>query len=185
MIHERIDKMECELLKATTMKSMYDALITLGERIFGLDVITVTLERELKPHWPDTYHENDGSSVFLNSSKVAFLSPAVMATHFTEQAEPLLRGTIRNGTSGFFSSKYSGKVRSEALAPIHNGERIIGVMAFGSFNPKRFEEGFGARFLTRLARIIALKTEYFRATIAGFAENNQPERFREAHCHTE
>ncbi|MGK7345060.1 MAG: DUF484 family protein [Candidatus Nitrospinota bacterium M3_3B_026] len=162
----RMDRMEDLVFHAPSLKEMFDTLIIQGQRIFEIDVITVTLEKPFQGSYPDGYHD-DGRKFYLGSDRVRFSEPEAMAAYFKNPAEPVIRGGLRRGTGAFFPGALAARVRSEALAPLNNGDRVIGVAAFGSSRAERFMEGYGARFLKRLARTLTLKTEVFRAREAG------------------
>jgi len=158
---QRIDTMEELVFNAPTLKSMFDTLITQGMRIFEIDVVAVSLERPFREHYPEAY-QGDEKSVFLSSDRMLFMDPDEMAAHFSDPLEPVIRGDLLGGTKPFFPNGSGTRIRSEALAPLYNGRKIIGVAAFGSEKPKRFLEGYGTRFLKRMARTLTLKAEMFR-----------------------
>jgi uncharacterized protein YigA (DUF484 family) len=159
---ERIDEMEDILCGQPTLKAMFDSLITEGKRLFGMDFIAVTLEPGLRDLYPSGYYGDDGS-FYLNSDAVSFMEPTRMAGAFSDPSQPTLRGNLRGGSAAFFPGKTASSVRSEALAPLGDGTKVIGVVAFGSKRPTRFLEEHGVRFLKRLARTATLRVEYFRA----------------------
>lgn len=164
---QRVDSMEDLVFEAPTLMAMFDTLVAHGERVFEIDVITICLENALRDHYPREYHA-ESNSHFLRSEKVIFRTPGEMAAGFKNPKEPILRGGVRRGNKEFFPNGMSAKIKSEALVPLHNGDNIVGVVAFGSSRSTRFLEGFGVRFLKRLARTLTLKLEVFRAKGAGW-----------------
>lgn len=159
---ERMYMMENIVFESGTAKSMFDAIMIQGRRIFDINVITVVLEPELEELYPPAYKDGE-RSVYLEAENVSFDRMDGLEGHFTDPAEPVLRGRMRRGTERFFAADKRDRVKSEAIVPLHNGERLVGVLAFGSQYPTRFLEGYGSRFVKRLSRIVTLKVELFRA----------------------
>ena len=164
----RIDQMDTSLFAAPTIRSLFDTLLTEGARVFEMNNVTVTLETSLRDYYPNEYHDNEKSH-FINSDRVSFLPVDDMENYFGDEMEPLLAGNVRRGTTLFFPNGFSERVRSEALVPLHNGQRLIGVVAFGSSDRARFAEGYSGRYLTRLARTITLKVELLRSQGPSFS----------------
>lgn len=158
----RMDRMEDLVFHSQSLKQMFDTLIIQGQRIFEIEVITVTLEDPFRENYPEGYH-GGGGRFYLGSDRVFFSEAEAMAAFFKNPAEPVIRGNLRRGAAAFFPGALAARVRSEALAPLNNGDGVIGVVAFGSSRAERFMEGYGARFLKRLARTLTLKAEVFRA----------------------
>ncbi|MBI5814474.1 MAG: DUF484 family protein [Nitrospinae bacterium] len=158
---QKMDEMEEVIFTAGDLKSLADSLITGGKKVFGMDAITVTLENSLISHFPAGYKE-PGGGVFINSSNVSFRDSQWLSARLGESDEPSLRGDLRSGSSDFFNGS-AAKLRSEAILPVYFEGRPVAAVAFGSKNPSRFMEGFGGRYLKRMARTLALKIGYFTA----------------------
>lgn len=156
---QRVDEIEDALSAAGSVKELFDSLVVQGVRVFEMDVITVTVDESLARLWPDNY-KGGGGSVYLNSDKVMFGDMNAVRDVFAKPDAPVLRGSLRRGSAGFFPEPIAGKVRSEALTPITICGRLYCVAAFGSSNPLRFTEGDGVRFLRRLCRTLALRMEF-------------------------
>lgn len=161
---ERIDRIDRSLFEAVTIKGLFDTLLTEGARVFEMDYITVALEPSIRDFYPDEYHKKSGSH-FLHADRIIFAPSDVMEVGFPGRPEPVMKGGLTCGTSLYFPNGLADKIRSEALTPLDNRSRLIGVVAFGSHNPERFSEGYSGRYLHRLARTITLKVELIRATL--------------------
>ncbi len=161
-VQQRIDEMDDIIFESESLKVMFDALIIQGRRVFDIDVISVLLAVELKGHYPENYRDG-GKSFFLESDNTSFIETEQLAHYFKDRYEPVLRGGISKGDIMFFTGAMNGRIRSEALAPLSDGKRIVGAVGFGSQNPTRFMDGYGVRFLKRLCRLLSLKMEVFVA----------------------
>ena len=164
---QRIDRVEEMIFEAPTLASMFDTLVTQGRRALEIDHITVSLEHDLREHYPPDYPAG-AKSVFLRSDRIIFSDADTMAACFKDRTEPVIRGNLAKGTEEFFPNGLSRQIKSEALAPMGDGHRLIGVVAFGSRRSTRFLEGYGSRFLKRFSRTLTLKVELFRALGAGW-----------------
>jgi uncharacterized protein YigA (DUF484 family) len=167
---DRIDAVDAELFGATSVKQLFDLLVSHGERIFAIDAISITLEESFAAYYPEGYHGDMADRRYLYADRVRFYDVSIYTPLFPDGFSPLFRGDRRRGDDRFFSDELVPKLRSEALAPIHNGQRLIGVIGFGSNLPTRFSEGYGSRNIRRLTRTIALKVELLRATQQGEGE---------------
>lgn len=157
---ERMDEIEKLIFDAPSLKVMFDAIITQGRRIFEINFITVALENELKEFYPENYHRGE-NSVFLESENILF-DDVNGVDSGVDNDKPALRGNLSKGSDKFFRNEISRRVRSEAIVPVSANGRIIAIISFGSQDSTRFMEGYGFRFLMRLARLVALKIEMFR-----------------------
>ncbi len=167
---ERMDEIEKLIFDAPSLKVMFDAVITQGRRIFEINFITVVLENELKEFYPENYHHGE-KNVYLGSENIFFDDLGGMDSNFSN-GEPTLRGNLKKGSDKFFPNGISRRVRSEAIVPVHANGRIIAILNFGSQDNTRFMEGYGFRFLMRLARLVALKIEMFRVLGPEFRGEN-------------
>lgn len=159
---ERMDVFEALIFEADSLKEMFDSMITQGRRIFEIQAITAALDSDFGRFYPEEY-KKEGKSVFLEAGNVVFAPAATIAAHFQDPPQVALRGNLREGNGFFFPSGASRKIRSEALAPLLAPDgALTGAICFGSASAERFLEGFGARFLDRLARLVSLKMEMFR-----------------------
>jgi len=156
---QRIDEIEEALSSSGSIKVLFDSLVIQGVRVFEMDVIAVTLDESLERLWPDEY-KSGGGSVYLNSDNILFADMDSLKAVFANPDAPVLRGSLKKGSAGFFPASSAGKVRSEALVPVIIGGRIYCALAFGSCNPARFTDGDGVRFLKRLCRTLALRMEF-------------------------
>ncbi|VAX23647.1 hypothetical protein MNBD_NITROSPINAE02-962 [hydrothermal vent metagenome] len=161
-VQRRIDEMDDIIVESESLKVMFDALIIQGRRVFDIDTISVLLAHELKEHYPENYRDG-GKSFFLESDNTSFVEPGELSSYFQDRNEPVLRGGVKKGDALFFTGGMNGRIRSEALAPLSYGKRIVGAVGFGSHNPTRFMDGYGVRFLKRLCRLLSLKMEVFVA----------------------
>lgn len=162
---DNIDGMEELIFASTSIKTMFDTLLTEGRRIFNMDVITVCLDPSFREHYPEEYKSN-GNSVFLESDNITFTKLGKFVPLFGGLGEPVIRGGLKSGAGEFFPNGLSRKIRSEALMPLRCGNRLAGMVGFGSSNGTRFHEGQGPRFLKRLSRSLSMKMELFEALAA-------------------
>jgi uncharacterized protein YigA (DUF484 family) len=156
---QRIDEMEDTLSGSASIKELFDSLVVQGARLFEMDAVTVTLDESLARLWPDEYKSGEGS-FYLNSGNVLFADIDSLKATFASLDAPVLRGSLKKGSAGFFPAPLGSKVRSEALVPVAIGGRLYCAVAFGSRNPTRFADGDGVRFLRRFCRTLALKMEF-------------------------
>ena len=159
---ERMDEIESIVFSAPTLKAMFDTLLGQGRRIFEIESISILLLEDLKDFYPDDYHTHS-TNYFLESDNVRFTDLVTLEDCFMDGGEPILRGNLVKGSQIFFVGDKHSTVRSEALVPLRLGDKQLGALGFGSRQSTRFLEGYGSRFLKRLARLISLKIVLFRA----------------------
>jgi hypothetical protein len=127
------------------------------------------LDNDLEKFYPENYHGDEGKSVYLESENIFFDDVANMDSGVSK-GEPVLRGNLKRGSAKFFPKGINRRVRSEAIVPVSANGRIVAILNFGSQDNTRFMEGYGFRFLIRLARLVALKIEMFRVLGPEFGE---------------
>ena len=159
---ERMDEIENIVFGAPTMKAMFDTLLGQGRRIFEIEAISILLLEDLKEFYPEDYH-TQSVNIFLESDNVHFIDMETLDDCLIGGNEPILRGNLVKGSQMFFQADKHSSVRSEALVPLRFGDKRLGALGFGSRHSTRFLEGYGSRFLKRLARLISLKIVLFSA----------------------
>lgn len=170
---ERIEQMEDEIFLSDDLGDMLFKITTVGANIFGLDLITVAF----LPEFEELYngrHSSDQAVRINNGQNVLFMDEQLLAAQLADPHNPRLRGNLRRGNLDLFPGELAKRIRSEALAPIHDGKRLLGVIAFGSCEPTRFLDSYGTRFIKRLGRTVSLKVDVFLKEDLIRRQNEQP-----------
>lgn len=170
---ERIEQMEEEIFLSDDLGEMLFKITTVGANIFGLDLITVAFLPEFERLYSGRY--SSAQAVRINNGQnVLFMDEPLLAAQLADPHNPQLRGNLRHGNRDLFPGERAKRIRSEALAPVDDGKRLLGIVAFGSYEPTRFLDSHGTRFIKRLGRIISLKMDVFLKEELIQQQNREP-----------
>jgi diguanylate cyclase (GGDEF)-like protein len=146
---------EVELLRAHSLGELFDRIVSGLREAYALDFVTLSLfdpQHELR-HLSG--NENLSSTVIEEVRFVDAVSP--LAPLLAQFDRPWL-GAYSAGDHELLVS--SAFVRgSIALIPLPRENRAIGVVAFGSRDPRRFTGDLAADFLAHLGVIVAISLE--------------------------
>jgi two-component system cell cycle response regulator len=146
---------EIELLRAHSLGELFDRIVSGLRDAYALDLVTLSLfdpQHELR-HLSG--NENLSSSVIEEVRFIDAVSP--LAPMLAQFDRPWLGAYDRGDHDLLISPGFGGG--SIALIPLPRDNRAIGVVAFGSRDPKRFTSDLAADFLAHLGVIVAISLE--------------------------
>jgi two-component system, cell cycle response regulator len=146
---------EIELLRAHSLGELFDRIVSGLRDAYALDLVTLSLfdpQHELR-HLSG--NENLSSSVIEEVRFIDAVSP--LAPKLAQFDRPWLGAFDPGDHDLLISPNFGGG--SVALIPLPRDNRAIGVMAFGSRDPKRFTSDLAADFLAHLGVIVAISLE--------------------------
>ena len=146
---------EVELLRAPPLGELFDRFVTGLRDAYGLDVVTLSLfdpQHELR-HLSG--NETLSSTVIDEVRFVDAVSP--LAPRLAQFDRPWL-GPYSAADHEMLVSPSLAR-GSVALIPLPRDNRAIGVIAFGSRDPRRFTHDLAADFLAHLGVIVAISLE--------------------------
>jgi two-component system, cell cycle response regulator len=146
---------EIELLRAHSLGELFDRIVSGLRDAYALDLVTLSLfdpQHELR-HLSG--NENLSSSVIEEVRFIDAVSP--LAPMLAQFDRPWLGAYNPGDHDLLISPNFGGG--SIALIPLPRDNRAIGVVAFGSRDPKRFTSDLAADFLAHLGVIVAISLE--------------------------
>jgi len=146
---------EIELLRAHSLGELFDRIVSGLRDAYALDLVTLSLfdpQYELR-HLSG--NENLSSAVIEEVRFVDSVSP--LAPKLAQFDRPWL-GLFDPAEHELLVSPVLNQ-GSVALIPLPRDNRAIGVIAFGSRDPKRFTDDLAADFLAHLGVIVAISLE--------------------------
>jgi diguanylate cyclase (GGDEF)-like protein len=155
LLLRKTQEREIELLRAHSLGELFDRIVSGLRDAYGLDLVTVSLfdpQHELR-HLSG--NENLTSAVIEQVRFIDAVSP--LAPMLAQFDRPWLGAYNPADHDLLISPAFSGG--SIALIPLPRDNRAIGVIAFGSRNPRRFTSDLAADFLAHLGVIVAISLE--------------------------
>jgi two-component system, cell cycle response regulator len=146
---------EIELLRAHSLGELFDRIVSGLRDAYALDLVTLSLfdpQHELR-HLSG--NETLSSSVIEEVRFIDAVSP--LAAQLAQFDRPWLGAYNPSDHDLLISPSFTGG--SIALIPLPRDNRAIGVVAFGSRDPKRFTSDLAADFLAHLGVIVAISLE--------------------------
>jgi diguanylate cyclase (GGDEF)-like protein len=152
---KRNQEREFEILRAETLPQLFNVISRRLRESYGLDAVVLVLA--------DSQHEIRhlllGEQVRLDQfPDVIFVdSLAGMAPQFTSLLRPWLGPYMGPDHLLLFRSQH--EIRSVALIPLRRQDNLIGCLAFGSRDEKRFSRHLATDFLAHLGVMLAFAVE--------------------------
>jgi two-component system cell cycle response regulator len=146
---------EVELLRAHSLGELFDRVVSGLRMAYGLDAVTLSLfdpQHELR-HLSGT--ENLTSAAIEEVKFIDAVSP--LAARLPQFDRPWLGPYDPAEHDTMISPGF--RHGSIALIPLPREDRAIGVMAFGSREPRRFRSELAADFLAHLGKVVAISLE--------------------------
>ncbi len=152
---KRNQEREFEILRAESLPQLFDVICRRLRESYGLDSVVLVLadaEHEIR-------HLLLGDQVRLEQfPDIIFVdSLAGMAPQFTSLQKPWLGPYMGPDLQLLFRSQH--EIRSVALIPLRRQDKLIGCLAFGSRDEKRFSRHLATDFLAHLGVMIAFALE--------------------------
>jgi diguanylate cyclase (GGDEF)-like protein len=146
---------EIELLRAHSLGELFDRTVSGLRDAYSLDVVTLSLfdpQHELR-HLSG--NENLSSAVIEEVRFIDAVSP--LAPRLAQFDRPWLGPYVASEHELLISPSF--RQGSIALIPLPRDNRAIGVIAFGSRDPRRFTSDLAADFLAHLGVVVAISLE--------------------------
>jgi hypothetical protein len=137
-LQERLHRLTLMLIDAATFDEMMNALEDELHDDFKADAMELRLfsSSRIDEHLEETLNEN-----------------AETFQHFFSQNHPIC-GQLEAEQLSYIFGAEGDRIASTALIPLKS-EGVLGLLAIGSIDPKRFAPHHGTEFLTRLGEIIS------------------------------
>ncbi len=152
---KRNQEREFEILRAESLPHLFDVICRRLRESYGLDSVVLVLS--------DSQHEIRhlllGEQVRLDQfPEVIFVDSLTgMAPQFTSLLKPWLGPYMGPDHQLLFRSQHA--IRSVALIPLRRQDKLIGCLAFGSSDEKRFSRHLATDFLAHLGVMVAFAVE--------------------------
>ena len=146
---------EVELLRAHSLGELFERVVSGLRTAYGLDLVTLSLfdpQHELR-HLSGS--ENLSSVVIDEVRFIDSVSP--LAPRLAQFDRPWLGAYDPADHQIMISPNF--RHGSIALIPLPRDSRAIGVMAFGSRDPRRFTSDLASDFLAHLGKVVAISLE--------------------------
>jgi two-component system, cell cycle response regulator len=146
---------EVELLLAHSLGELFDRVVSGLRTAYGLDRVTLSLfdpQHELR-HL--SANENLSSDVIEDVRFIDSVSP--LARRLAQFDRPWLGAYDPDEHELLISPGF--RQGSIALIPLPRDNQAIGIMAFGSREPRRFTSNLAADFLAHLGKVVAISLE--------------------------